>query len=346
MAVHSYMFLLFRKLELSFLMALLLIASVFYFVPRVEALTVSPVLAELKAEPGQQLRTTFILTNEERDTKTFYLSAQNFSAKDESGTPQFSPKKEGLAAWAQLPQVITLGPKEQKEVTYTVSIPANAEPGGYFASIFASTLPPEEQSNGDISLGSKVGMLVLLRVGGAITESVDIVEFETKNKQALFLSLPVDFYFRFQNSGQSWVKPVGDVVVENIFSQTSAIIPANPDGSNVLPKSIRRYEVSWLERGQEGVQSLHSERPEPLPAGFWNRVKHEWRYFALGRYTASVSLTYNNDTSTTTKASTSFWVIPWHFLLVVVPSIIITLLILWFLLKRYNRWVVRRAGKR
>lgn len=310
----------------------------------VYAVTMSPVRAELAANPGQEILSKFIITNEELGTNTFYLLAQNFNAKDESGTPVFSPKKDGLASWMHLPETLTLGPREQRVVEYSVAIPPDTEPGGYFTGIFASSAPPTEKEDGTIAIGSQVGTLVLLRVNGTITEGVDILEFKTKDRK-LFSSLPVDFYFRFQNSGESWVKPIGDLIIKNTTGTTSKVIAANPDGSNVLPKSIRRFDVSWLTNTGKDVQDKHAERPPEAPLGYWNKVKYQWKYFALGRYTANLSLTYNNDSSTTKRAHASFWVVPWHFLSIAIPAGLFALYLLRFAIKRYNRYIIRRSQK-
>ncbi len=310
-----------------------------------KALTVSPVKAELEIDPGKRLHSKLVLTNEEQDTKIYYLSVQNFNAKDESGVPQFSPKNDGLASWVEIESKVVLGPKEQKDIPYSIAVPLGTEPGGYFAGIFASAVPPEEKNNGDVAVETQVGSLLLVRVSGAVTESTEILEFFTKDKKSVFTSLPVDFYFRFQNSGQSWAKPLGDLIIKNMAGKTTKVIPANPDGSNVLPKSIRRFEASWLTNSGDEIQDKKAERPPAPPQGYWNKVKHEWKYFALGRYAANLSLTYNNDTNTTTKATTAFWVVPVHFLSVVVPAGIFALIILRFSIKRYNRHIITRSQK-
>jgi hypothetical protein len=310
-----------------------------------QALTMSPVLMELAANPGEQVNAKFTLTNEEQDTKTLYLLARNFEAKDESGVPSFSPKKEGLASWIDMPASVTVGPRERKDVRFSIPLPGNLEPGGYFAAIFAASQPPAESGDGSIAIGSELGTLVLLNVPGSITEGTKILEFKNKSK-SFYTSLPVDLYFRFQNSGQTWVKPKGDVVIHNTFGGTTKIISANPDGANVLPKSIRRFEVAWLQSGGAEVQDQNSERPPETPHGFWGKVGYEWKYFALGRYSADLTLTYNNDTGTTQTASVAFYVFPWHFLIIAIPAIIILLWLLWFFLKRYNRYIVRKAQKR
>lgn len=310
-----------------------------------KALTVSPVKAELEIDPGKRLHSQLVLTNERQDTKIYYISVQNFNAKDESGVPQFSPKKDGLASWVEVESKIVLGPKEQKDVPFSIAVPLGTEPGGYFAGIFASAVPPEERSNGDVAVETQVGSLLLVRVSGAVTESTEILEFFTKDKKSVFASLPIDFYFRFQNSGQSWAKPLGDLIIKNIAGKTTKVIPANPDGSNVLPKSIRRFEEAWLTNTGDQIQERNAERPPAPPEGYWNKVKHEWKYFAFGRYTANLSLTYNNDTSTTAKATTAFWVIPIHFLSVVIPASILTLIILRLFIKQYNRHIITRSQK-
>lgn len=295
------------------------------------ALTVSPVRVERETDPGTTFTDKITFYNDRNESQSYYITFHNFEAEGETGQPVFSKEISGLASWMSAPPSITVPPKTWQDIVVTVTVPENTEPGGYTAAVFGSTLPPESTGGGEVGVQSDVGSLFLLRVKGNFEQGATILDFKTTNTSKTPSSLPIDFSFRFQNTGQSWVKPVGDITIKNIFGKTSKLVLANPAGSNVLSKSIRKFETSWLANGG-GAQDPKVERPPAIPQGFWNKVKHEWKYFALGRYTASLSLTYNNDTSTTTAAKTAFWVMPWHLLGVIIAVLavlvgIITLIV-------------------
>lgn len=315
---------------LVFLFALLLPVSV------AKALTVSPVRVEMSGDPGVSSVGSFKAINTQGTSKTYFTNVVTFDATDESGNPTFRLAKSDLASWINVVDAVTLGPYESKDISFSVSVPKDVEPGGYFAAIFLTEAPPQQQGGGNVALSSQLGTLVLFRVNGNIQEGADILEFDAKNHQHWFNSLPVTFYFRFQNSGQSWVKPMGDVVVENFFHKKTSILPANKVEGNVLPQSIRRFDSVWS--GPDGEKAA--------PTGFWQLVVYQWRNFAFGPYTVHLNLAYGSSkTLQGVTAQTTVWVFPWQLSLVT----LIAAMILFFIgrsgIRRYNRWIIRRSQK-
>ncbi len=309
------------------------------------ALTSSPVRLELSGDPGSTVHTEFELYNEARKPQAFTIDFADFESQGEDGQPKFVKKTDGLSSWIQneTPEAV-LGALERKDIGFDIHIPKDADPGGYFAGVFSIGSNPQTPESGEqpnISVQAEVGTLILLRVNGDFQEGADILEFNTKNKKHWFKSLPIDFYYRFQNQGDSWVKPLGDIVIENIFGQTSQIVPANPDGNNVLPKSIRKFEIQWFTSKGE-TQTKDSEVPPEMPHGFWNRVKHEAKYFSLGRYTANLTLNYGEKEPVQTKAHISFWVIPWE----LITTALAGLLILVVIVGSLSIWVALKFIKR
>ena len=311
-----------------------------------KALTVTPLRFELTANPGDTVSDKLRLYNDSDKTITYYFVTANFEAKDESGQPQFVPTTNDLAGWIQTQSSVTITPRSYSVIDFKIDVPANAEPGGYFSALFASTKPPSNGNEQKISLSGQVGALVLFRVNGNIKEGADILEYNTLAKQYFFSSLPVGFYFRFQNSGADRAKPLGDIIIKNIFGVTSKIVSVNNDGGSVLPKSIRRFESYWLESGGPKQQDPKFGMYSGSEPGFWNHVKYQWQHFALGRYSATLNLAYGYTTQSSATAKTSFWVLPWQLLLVEIISVVIALSILlgisvWIVYK-----IIRRIEKR
>lgn len=299
------------------------------------ALTASPIKIELNTDPGKTVTSQFKLYNEGKTTETFYVLAQNFEAKGEDGTPALVSGTDGLAGWIEPISSVTIGPKEYKTIPLAITVPKSAEPGGYFAAILSSTVPPVTKDKQNVLLEGQVGTLVLLQVNGNFQQGAHILEFGTTTKSSWFTSLPVEFYYRFQNAGASYKKPIGDLVIKNIFGGTTKTIPTNPDRGNVLPKSIRRFTSTWFGTEENGK----------LPKGFFNQVRYEWNNFALGRYTANLNLIYGNSTDQTALAHTAIWVFPWQLILTILVTVTIVfglsisiaaLIILRFLKKRHK----------
>jgi len=319
---------------------LFIVFSFFLFLPThdVKALTLTPIRLEISGDPGQTLSEEVTLINERQTPETYYSSFENFQAQGETGSPQFVTATDDLGTWMKSPEEVTLAPGQTKIVPITITIPKNAEPGGHFAGAFWGTVP-QVQTGGQVAIGAKTGVLVLLSVSGPISEKGGILEFATDNKQTYFTSLPVDFYYRFENGGSDRIKPAGDITIKDMIGLTATKISGNPVEGNILPQSIRKIETSW-----SGSDTLNPGDPIPVVTGFWNNAMHEWRNFAFGHYTATITLAYGtkNDSA---SASFAFWVFPWQLLLVVIIGLLLALFLIRTIVIHYNNWVIGRAEK-
>lgn len=317
---------------------LLLSVGMVFFCQEVQALTVSPVKFEISGNPGETVKGELSFMNEQEGTKTFYSSFANFEAIGETGTPNFVEGKEGLATWITAPQQITLKKGEERKVPFTITIPDKADPGGHFAAIFWST---SMAKTGGVSIGAKIGTLVLLRVGGDIAEGGKILGLSTRDNQRFFSSLPIDFNWRFQNGGGDRVKPEGKITIRNIFGRTSAVLSANEVGGNILPQSVRKFDVLWNKQANKKGQEPLIEEKE-AGTGFFAMAGRQWRDFHFGWYTAKLSLVWG-ATNQAATAKYGVFILPWQLLII----ILLLLVILWFVgrigLRKYNRWIVSKV---
>jgi hypothetical protein len=224
---------------------------------------------------------------------------------------------------------VTVGPGEEVKVPFSVEIPANADNGGYFGAIFLNTTPPSTEGESQVSVGAKVGVLLFMRVGQNIKEEAGVIEFKTIADQKFYTTLPVNMFYRFRNSGGDRVKPQGDVKIYNIFGAKTASFDANPQQGNILPMSIRRFELTW------GAKDL-------APNSFLGIAMYQMKHFACGRYKADLVLTYGSANQIVNNNFT-FWIIPWQLLSLVIGILLFGFIIIRFLLKKYNRWVIAQA---
>lgn len=286
------------------------------------ALTVSPAKIEITADPGQTVRGEIELFNEQEETKTFYASYENFESRGDSGAPYFIGSKNGLATWVSTAPEVTLASGERIQVPYTISIPTNTKPGGYFAAIFFGSQPAQGTGGGEVTIGGKIGVLVLLKVSGEVEESAGLVDFSTLNGQRFFSTLPVALEYGFNNTGGDRVVPRGEIKVKNTLQLTSATLLANENEGSVLPNSTRRFEVIW------GAKQGEDER-----RGFFETAFMQVTDFHFGWYSAHAKLTWG-ESAQTASATYNFFIIPWQLLTIVLLLIGLT----WFIFKI---WVTR-----
>lgn len=337
-----------RLLKLSnikrYSLAISLAGGIFLFLcaltaPFSQAITISPPRLELDGDPGTTVESEFKVVNDGTSTATYYTQVENFEAKDESGNPQFVQTKEGLATWVTVAPSVQIPAGEEKTIPFSIRIPRNAEPGGYFSSIFVRTTPPPT-AGGEVSIGARLGTLLLLRVNGEIQEGVDILEFSTKEKKRFFTSLPVELYYRFQNTGTDRVKPEGEVIIKNLIGLKAKILDANRTDGSVLPRSIRRFDMAWM-NGGGGTEDPGLNVSARNPGSFFEEAQYQWNHFAVGYYTANLDITFGENNSTA-NGTFRFFVLPWQLLIIIGGGLIILLIVLRFILKRYNRYIINK----
>ncbi|OGI61745.1 hypothetical protein A2645_01275 [Candidatus Nomurabacteria bacterium RIFCSPHIGHO2_01_FULL_39_9] len=317
-----------------FILSLLLF---FVFTQKTNALTVSPPTIEVIAAPGQTASGEFVLYNEEPTAKIFYSSFEKFEASGETGAPNFTPSDEDLPTWIKTSAKVELKSGEKKKVNFEINVPADATPGGHFAAIFWSATPSDSEGVNAVSVGAKVGILVLLKVAGLTEEAAGIIEFSTLGAKNFYTARPVEFFYRFQNSGNDRVKPFGQISIKNITGIVKTVINANSAEGNVLPQSIRKFETSW-----PGSRLVAIDKEANFFKRYWQNVRNEWFNFGLGRYNAALELSYGEGQSKT-DANYIFWIIPWHLLILV---LILAFIIIFFGIKEvraYNHWLINRA---
>ena len=310
----------------------LTIATLAVSILSVQALTISPARAELTGDPGETVPGSFTLINALDTEQTYYTSVENFEAQGETGTPNFTTSKEGLPSWVTVEQKITLKKGERLVVPYVVTIPKDADSGGHFGAIFLSTVPPAA-GEGQVSVGAKVGMLLFLKVTGAIKEQAGVSSFFLKDGDNVLTSVPVDFVYKFKNDGNDRVKPEGELVIKNIFGMKVSSVDVNKTkGDNVLPASTRRFDIRYGDVDAPKVS-----------APFFEHVAFQKENFAIGMYTANLTLRFGN--SGVTDASLSYIMFPWQLLSVTAGILLITIILLVALIKHYNRWIIKQARK-
>lgn len=250
------------------------------------SIAISPPSYELSANPGDTITNSMRVDNLVDQAVEISVVPRNFTALGEEGQVNLTEEDStySLAKWITIsPASASVGARESQTFEYTIKVPANAEPGGRFGSIvFKTTAKPVEGQTG-VAVGQEIGSLVFLKIAGNVQEKSSIADFKAVNSINQYK--PVDFEVRVKNDGNVHLRPKGTVTITNFFGKKIASIPI--DSRNVLPDAVRKMDAQWKDGGR----------------------------FLFGKYTATVSIVYGNDSQVMT-ASTTFWGLPYTIILV------------------------------
>ena len=300
------------------------------------ALTVSPARIEISGNSGQTLSGEINIYNEQPEVKTFYTSYENFQSSDDSGAPKFIGSENGLATWIKTESSIAVNSEEKKVLPFTISIPADAEPGGYFAAVFLGSQPPANAEGGTVSIGGKIGILVLLRVNGDIKEGAGLAEFGTQNKKRFFSNLPISLIYKVNNSGGDRIVPIGDIKIKNTIRLNSATINLNEGKGSVLPGSVRKFEAVW---GKNSDEKIKAEKEKT----FFESAMFQLKNFHLGVYTAKINMTWGEGKTNVDSDSFTFFVIPWQLFLILFVVLLVVTFFGRIILRKYNKYIISQA---
>ncbi len=320
------------------LIQIAVISGVFFFSTfRAEAISVSPPRIEIKGNPGETIQQEMTLTNDTDANQIFYSSFANFEAQGESGNPSFVESKEDLDKWISVQESVALPPGGSVIVPVLINIPQNATPGGHFAAIFWGTNPTGTGASA-VSIGAKVGMLILLSVSGDVKEAGGLISFDTLDNKVFYNTLPVSFTYRFKNDGGDRIKPVGKIRMHDLLYIPEDSIDANPTNGNILPNSTRRFDIDWV----KNPRSNDFISPDNKIEKFFSDALYQWQNYAFGPYFAKLSLEYGTNSIHTSKYA-FFFVFPWQLLI----CLLVIFIVIFFggkrLIKRYNRYIIQKA---
>lgn len=278
------------------------------------SLSISPTLIELGAKPGDTWRSSVRIINSNSFELTVYGSVANFEPTGESGQGIFVPIDDTqaasttLAEWVNLEDTeVVIPPQSTGELSFVVQVPRDAEPGGHFAALLVGT-QPADATPGQVGLRTSqvVSSLFFLNVDGEIIEDGYIRGLSAINS---FTQTPQSYFeLRFENRGNVHLRPIGEIVIYNMWGRERGRIPINQNTNfgNALPGTIRKYSFSW-----EG----------------------NFSFYDIGLYRAEATVAYGNTEKRFSSQEVRFWVIP-------VKGLGATLLII-FSIVGFVIWAVR-----
>lgn len=295
-----------------------------FLVQSVEAQTgaglgLKPAVIEEPADPGSVKEYTVNVSNLSNQEQTVYLYKRDIVNVTNGNVPVFANEnveKTGfeLTEWINLSVTeLTLGPNEERPITFTLAVPADASPGSHFGGIFVSVEPPRLRESG-AAVGYEVANIISIRVAGDAVEDAQLRSFSTDNY--IYGKSQVEFTASIRNQGNVLVRPYGPLEVFNMFGERVALMTFNEQEGGVFPGTDREFKITWEDEGP----------------GF-------------GRYQAVLSLTYGSEGRKSTMYNTvSFWILPMNIIGPALAVLAVLLLGTYFGVRLYIRRSIAMYG--
>ncbi|HXE10434.1 MAG TPA: hypothetical protein VN554_03350, partial [Verrucomicrobiae bacterium] len=213
-----------------------------------QVLTLTPTSLDRVIQPGTTYNGSFEVLNQGQGGYTFHVYAAPYSVKNEDYTPDFTtplPGAPNVASWFKFSTAnLHVEPGQSSTVNYSITMPANTPPGGYYAAAFAETkLPPKANS---IVLNERVGEIFYLQAAGPVTQKAALLSWQS----GFFQKPPLTSTLRLKNAGSVHYRAAIDVQVQDIFGHNKYKLQTVKE---VLPQTIRKVSVSWQKTPSIGL---------------------------------------------------------------------------------------------
>ncbi len=290
-------------------------------------LKISPVRSDVQIKPGTTQTVQVTVSNLTKSPITVSPIENDFVAGDERGTPalildadKYAPTHSLKRYMRPLPN-LTIEANKGRTVDVVISVPKDAQPGGYFGAIrFAPTDPA---GGGQVNLSGSVASLILMTVPGDTVEKLNLTNFDIQQSgktSSTFFQTPDDLKvaLRFQNSGNIQLAPFGQLSVKqgDKIIYTADFNNGSPKDM-VLPDSARRWDIPLDKIG------------------------------TFGHYEIVGTFTYGSKNQTI-EVTKSFWVVPMYVIIAAIVGFVVLILLIvgiWLGLRGYKRRILRGQNR-
>jgi hypothetical protein len=278
----------------------------------VKDFVVGPGKIELTINPGESASASITVTNRLGSKRDFLIETEDFTGSsnpDETvallGNDRgpFSIKDNLVVA----ERTFSLENGERATIPVKVSVPSGTQPGALYGSVIVSALPEASKELGKNAVGStivtRIGTLFFVTIPGEAKKDGILKEFSIAGNSNVFSSGPINFRLLFENKGNVYLKPSGQIRIKNILGQEVEVISVDPWFA--MPSSLRSREVNWP------------------------------RELLFGRYEANAQISrgYGNMVD---EKSVTFWVWPVGKMLAVFAGIILLVLLVRWIFSNFK----------
>jgi hypothetical protein len=292
---------------------------------------------------GQQQTGILYLSNlSSTEPLTVAIKVVDFRAANSSGAPQLitaanAPQTSwSIKPFITIPKTASVAAGSSADIPFSIAIPANQGAGSYYSAVEYAAQGIGGQGN--IGVAASSASLIFVTVPGRATELMRLVRYgafiPSANDQTgqymnwFFTSEPKELAYLLDNEGNVAEQPSGSILLKDFHGKiVRTITNANPNNSLALIGQTRRFEAC-IKVGQVQINS-----PNGLKS---TQIVCENPKLSPGRYTADLAVYYglNGNPTQQILATTTFWYIPYWFLIIILVFLGVILYVLYWLIHR------------
>lgn len=214
---------------------------------------------QVEVEPGGVYENNVVVSNEGDAPIRVRSYAADRRIRRSGNVEYLEPgdARESPAVWLRAdPVEFTLAPHQNREVAWKIEVPEDAIPGDYVGVLFFENSP--EAVPGSMSVGSRVGATVAVRVPGEVVVSGALEGFKVLPVPVTFgLNVfgkrlasfswtpsfpvyergPVEIVASFENTGTARLPVTGEVVIKDLFGRTVGRV-SSQEPLNIYPRDV------------------------------------------------------------------------------------------------------------
>jgi archaellum component FlaF (FlaF/FlaG flagellin family) len=297
------------------------------------ALQISPSPLVANIDPGKKNVQEIKIRNNGSQPEVLKIEPRKFSIDNNSQNLKLDDTQPAeIANWISFDTpVFTIQPNQTSVVKMTVDAPKDAGFSYSLALIVSRTNDTHDLKTGQVLKGS-VAIFTLLNVNRPDAKrELQLTKFRATS--SVYDHLPVTFEVEFKNTGNTIVKPFGNVFIQRSANDSEPIdtLDVNPNDGYILPGKSRTLTIKWDNGFIVDRVTNEGGRQTSKLTWDWSKLGS----FRFGPYTAKVVAVYNDgQRDVPLVAETSFWVIQWMLVIGAVAIIALVGIGLWTIIRK------------
>jgi len=217
-----------------------------------QVITVTPSSTDVSIDPGGGVSKSIDIINGGESAFAIALSTSPYHVTGEEYDPQFTqlPGTVDASEWVHLStKSTTVAGNNTLTVPYTIDVPKNAAPGGYYAVLFAETRTDNTQTG--VVSHNKVGNILYITVNGAVKSGGNLTGYKLP---LLHFVGPIPIGTKVSNSGGTHF--ITNITYTVTDFKGNTVFKATFD-RYILPQTEREIKSSFTPQAAVGLYTVH-----------------------------------------------------------------------------------------